>query len=200
MDNIQPVVKDPLTPELPSDGNPADILPGDNVPAAPGSKTPPELLLKSLQEERDARKILEAKIEELEGKINTPIAPEDMLPEDQAMQEIKTLRTDLSEVKGELAKKDVLISHPILKDKWKDFEEFRALPDNKGMNMRTAAKAFLVENGLLEPTRPGLEKTTGGPRVPTATGMSADEVRALRENDPKKYYQMLKAGQIKIAQ
>ena len=199
MDNNPTVVKDPLTPDQPSDGNPADILPGDNLPAAPGSKTPPELLLKSLQEERDARKVLEAKIEELENKINTPVLPEDLLPEEQAMQEIKTLRSEISDVKDELAKKDVLIAHPILKDKWEEFEKFRSDPENKGMNLRTAAKAFLTENGMLEPIRKGLEKTTGGPKTPVSTGMSSDEVKVLRETNPKKYYQMLKAGQLKIA-
>jgi hypothetical protein len=86
----------------------------------------------------------------------------------------------------------------VLKDKWEELEELRSQSENKGMNLRTAAKAFLVENGLLEAPRKGLEKTTGGPRVPVSSGMTAEDVRILRETNFKKYQEMLEKGQIKI--
>ena len=112
--------------------------------------------------------------------------------------EIVSLKSELSELKTESTKKDVLILHPVLKDKWEEFEEFRSDPDNKGMNLRTAAKAFLVEQGLLDVPRKGLEKPTGGPRTPITSEMTAEEIDDLRKNDYKKYYSMLKKGQIRV--
>ena len=113
--------------------------------------------------------------------------------------ELGKVKSELSEIKGKLNKSEVISSYPILKESWDEFEEFRSSDENKGMNMRTAAKAFLTEKGLLEPIRKGLEKPTGGPRVPISSGMSVEEVKHLRENDFKKYQVMLLKGQIKIA-
>lgn len=108
--------------------------------------------------------------------------------------EIRALTSELSNVKGELSKKDVLIAHPILKEKWTEFETFRADPDNKGMNLKTAAKAFLVENGLLDTPRKGLERTTGGERIAPSTKMTPEEIKTLRETNFKKYTEYLEKG------
>jgi len=43
-----------------------------------------------------------------------------------------------------------------------------------------------------------LEKPTGGDKIPQKIGMSAEEVKNLRENNYKKYTQMLSEGKIKI--
>ena len=109
------------------------------------------------------------------------------------------IKSELSDVKQKLQRMEVIESYPLIKEVWKDFESFREESDNKGMNMRTAAKAFLIEKGLLEPQRKGLEKTTGGPRVPVQTGMSNDEVKNLRETNYKKYVEMLEKGLIKFS-
>lgn len=113
-------------------------------------------------------------------------------------QKIKALESSLSEVKQDSAKKDVLITHPILKEKWDDFESFREQPDNKGMNLKTAAKAYMIENGMMDTPRKGLEQTTGGTRTAPQTGMTADDVKTLRETNFKKYQDMLTKGLIKI--
>jgi hypothetical protein len=157
-----------------------------------GGKTDPNLLLKSLREEREKRRDLEERLEQLENLQTSTSSEEDDLSE------VKSLKKELSEIKQDLHKKDLFISYPILKEKWEEFEEFRTNDDNKGMNMRTAAKAYLVENGLLEPTRKGLEKPTGGTRQPLQTGMTAEDVDNLRKNNFEKYRELLKKGQIKI--
>ena len=108
-------------------------------------------------------------------------------------------KSEFDEVKQKLNKAEVVESHPQLKELWPDFETFRADPENKGMNMKTAAKAFLVEKGILEPQRKGLEKPTGGPRAPIQTGMTSEDVKNLRETNFKKYEEMLKKGQIKFS-
>jgi DNA phosphorothioation-dependent restriction protein DptG len=143
-----------------------------------------------LKKEEEKRAKLEARIIELES-ITVPSTVED--------EELKKLKDELSGIKGKIVKAEVIEAHPQLRELWSDFESFRELPDNKGMNTKTAAKAFLVEKGLLEPVRKGLEKPTGGDRTPLSSGMSADEVKTLRQTDYKKYREMLKKGQIKFS-
>lgn len=121
------------------------------------------------------------------------------VPLDPDTERVGKLETTVEDLKSKLLKSEVLESYPILKDKWSDLEEFRSIPDNKGLNLRTAAKAFLVEKGLLEPQRPGLERQTGGPRAPVASGMSAEDVMQLRTTNYKKYSDMIRKGQIKFS-
>ena len=163
-----------------------------------GSKTDPNLLLKSLQEEREKRKLVE---EELETLKSSNLSDEEVVSDEGRILagKIKTLETSLDELRSESAKKDVLIANPILKEKWNEFEEFRSDPENKGMNLRTAAKAFLVENGLIDVPRKGLEKPTGGTKVPLPSGtMTAQEAENLMKNDFKKYQELIRKGQLKI--
>lgn len=167
-----------------------------SVSSQAGDKTDPNLLLKSLKEEREKRRLLEEEVESLKS---STLSEGEYSDEGKALRgELKTLKSELSEVKSEVAKKDLFIAHPILKDQWGEFEEFRSNPDNKGMNLKTAAKAYLVENGLLEVPRKGLEKPTGGPRTPLISGMIAEDVDTLMKTNYKKYYELLKKGQIKI--
>src|SRR3990167_5694608 len=162
------------------------VVPEGAIPGTPqaGDKTDPNLLLKSLQEEREKRREVEQRLLTLEEGLN-PSVPSETEGED-----ISSLRAELAEVKTKQQRSEVIESYPALKEVWSDFEEFRLDSDNKGMNMRTAAKAFLTEKGLLEPKRKGLEKPTGGPRVPLLTGMTAEEVKHLRETNFKKYEEM----------
>lgn len=109
-----------------------------------------------------------------------------------------TVHQELSEIKAKLNKSETVELYPVLKELWTDFEEYHDNPDNKGMNMKTAAKAFLVEKGLLEPQRKGLEKPTGGTRAPISVEMKPEDIKILRETNYKKYYEMIKKGQIRI--
>lgn len=108
----------------------------------------------------------------------------------------KALQGEIKSIKESLAKRDLLDTNPILKDKWKEFEEFRADPDNKGMNMKTAAKAFLTESGLLEVRREGLEAKTGGDRIPPKMGMTPEEAENLRTTNWRGYQEALSKGLI----
>lgn len=110
-----------------------------------------------------------------------------------------SLRNELAEIKQKIAKQEVIETYPLLKESWRDFEAFQENPDNKGMNLKTAAKAFLVEKGILEPQRKGLEKTTGGTRQPIPSGMNPEEVAKLRTTNYEKYRKMVKNGEIKIS-
>jgi hypothetical protein len=69
------------------------------------------------------------------------------------------------------------------------------------MSLKTAAKVFLTEKGLTgETQRKGLEKPTGGDRTPIVSGtMTAEDAKRLRDTDYRKYSDMVRKGQIKIA-
>ena len=136
----------------------------------------------------------EGRVEKLEAQLTD----NEVLPEFDD-EEVGKLKDDVSELKAELGKSKVLERYPELKEIWNEFEEFRADPENKGMNLNTAAKAFRVEKDLLEPRREGLEKPTGGDPASISSGMSVEEVSKLRNTDYKKYREMIKKGQIKIS-
>lgn len=143
-----------------------------------------------LKAEREKREAAERELETLKGN-SVPSSFDD--------DKVGQLADDVAEMKRKEAKREVIDAHPELKDLWSEFETFREQPDNKGMNMKTAAKSFLIEKGLMQAPRKGLENPTGGDRTPIASGMSADEVKRLRETDYKKYSEMLRKGQITVA-
>jgi hypothetical protein len=182
--NLQdPQSTDPATPEE----NPVEV---------PGSKTDSALLLKALQEERAKRKELEA---ELALKTTTS-DDEDFSDEGKFLkQQIDDQNKKIDSLLQDKTRDSIVSEYPLLKEKWHEFETFSQDPENQGMSLKTAAKAFMIENGLLE-TKPrlGLEKSTGGPRVPVNQDMTVEDIKKLRETNFRKYTEMLEKGQIKI--
>ena len=167
----------------------------ESQPPAPGSKTDSVLLLKSLQEEREFRKQMLKRIQLLEDSSSSEEVQEELK---NLKQQIEESNSRIDNLTQEKVKNDLLVAYPVLKEKWEDFEKFRADPENKGMNMRTAARAFLTENGLLDTPRRGLEKPTGGSRAAPSTKMTPEEIKDLRENNYPKYREMLEKGQIEV--
>lgn len=170
--------------------------PEEATPAA-GSKTDPALLLQSLKEEREKRREAERRAKELEEQISSS-TPTDEVYSDEGktlLSKIQGLETELSGYKTESTRKDVLREYPVLEDKWTEFNEYLAEPENAGMALKTAAKSFLIENGLSITTkRKGLEKPTGGDKTPKPQGYTFEQMKNLRENDWDKYNKLLKEG------
>lgn len=111
--------------------------------------------------------------------------------------EDKDLKQRLTALEQTLLKQELVEANPILKDVWKEFQDYHSHPDNVGMSLKTAAKAFLVEKELITPTRKGLENPTGGDKKPPS-GMNSDDIARLRTNNFRQYRDMLKKGQIKV--
>lgn len=183
----EPVVpKESVTPEVKE-----EIL---GEPATPkGTKTPEPNLYAALNEEREKRKAAEAERQALEEELETikSSVPSDYSDEGDELKK----RIDSLEDKIEL--KDVQATYPALRDKAQEFAEFRKqYPRHK---LENVAKLFLVEEGLLEaPQRKSLEKPTGGSRIPSPSGMSAEEISDLRQNNFRKYQKLLLEGKIQI--
>ena len=184
--------QEPTTPVVSEDVN----TQVEETPTPAGGKTDPNLLLKSLKEEREKRRLLEEQIATLQT--NTQSDTEDVFSDEgKALKKrIDALESALADNRTENAKKDLQMSNPVFKEKWEEFEEFRSNPENKGMNLRTAAKAYLIENGLLETPRKGLEKPTGGTRTPTPTGMTSEDKLNLMKNNFREYQKLLMQGKI----
>ena len=170
--------------------------------SAPGSKTDPALLLESLREEREKRRILEEEKQDLEDRIallESSNSSEFLSDEGKALKsELDETKKQIASLTQDLTKTSLLKQYPILEDKWEEFTSYQNDPENKGMPLKVAAKAFLVENGLIDTPRKGLEKPTGGQRVPVSQEMSVEEIKILRETNFEKYRDMLSKGLIKI--
>lgn len=151
-----------------------------------GNKTPDRQLYAALQEERKLRKEAQAKLNSLQSTSTFEVIEED---EPDRYTKLEREILDL--------KRDTLISRaPALADKRADFENY--LDENPEIPLESAAKIFLAERGLLEPTvaRKGLQQASGGPKTAPATGMTWKEVENLRINFPKRYSQMIQSGAI----
>lgn len=112
-----------------------------------------------------------------------------------------TLSQQIAQLQQEKELDKVLVQYPVLGEKLEEFDSYRA--ENPGMPLNTAAKAFMVEKDLLgeKPKRAGLEKARGGQRTPPSSNkMSSEDVKRLRENDFRKYRQLVTEGKIQIAE
>lgn len=177
------------------------VLEPVSVVTEPGSKTDPALLLKATQEEREKRRQAEERARKAEEElakltanpsVDAPISDEG-----------KFLASQIDEVKKQLAKEQeekrlqaVLGTHPALKDKNSEFEAYRSDPNNAGMSIETAAKAFLAENDLLQTQKPrkGLEVAGGSGRNVPQQGMSIKEIDELRVNNFREYSKRIRNG------
>lgn len=203
MENLNEVVNEGETPDPVTEGK-VDNIEETNPPGKPGEKTDPALLLESLKIEKEKRRLSDEKARLAEEKLNE--LESSNLSEEVESDEGKALDSKISQVESKLKtlekdnlKKDVLIANPVLKEHLSEFEDYLEEPDNKGMNIKTAAKAFITERGLVTTPRKGLEKTTGGDKTaPSTPGMTADEAANLRKTDFKRYQQMIMDNQLII--
>lgn len=111
--------------------------------------------------------------------------------------DLSGLTDRLSTLEESILKNDIISQYPVLSEAWQEFEEFRKNAENSGMSIKTAAKVFVVEKGLIQEKRKGLERSTGGDKAPSIKP-SVEDIEHIRVNSPTKYREMLKNGQIKF--
>lgn len=88
--------------------------------------------------------------------------------------------------------------YPKLAEKENEFKDFCS--KYKNIDAETLAKSFLFEETPVKEVkeRKGLEKPTAGPNKTSIPGMSLEDIKRLREEQPKLYVKLLREGRINI--
>jgi hypothetical protein len=199
MDTIQPVVNEELTTPKAPEATGA-VTPEEVITPAPGSKTDSELLLESLQKERDKRRADEERIrllEEENNQLKSSINPNADIYSDEGKilkEQITSLETKIASIEEEKELEKIYSKYPLLRENANEFIEYRKA-EHPRAKIESVAKLFLAEKGLFETQRPGLERTTGGSRSPINVGMTAEDVDKLRTTNYKEYKQRLMRGE-----
>lgn len=207
---IEPEILSDPEPE-PEEVDPELEEPGKSTPSSPASpakqsepeiKTPAKELHAALQEERRKRKELQRELEL--ARINSSVPSE--LADEVLSDEGKALKTQLDAVTKKLSlletqrtEEEVYKDFPQVLDKADEFEAFRTDPENAGMSLKTAAKAFVYEKGLITttPRRKGVERATHGPNTAPKEGVyTAEEVARLMQTNYREFEKLVRAGKI----
>lgn len=158
----------------------------------------------AMNEEREKRKKLEDRLEKLEEEIRSSTTPEDENYDDlddtnNLKKEVSSLKEEVVSMKESFAKERLQQQYSWLQDKWEDVEEFRKEYPRTALDK--VVKLFALEHDLLgnsnQPQRQGLEKPTAGTKVPQSSGFSKEDVQRLREDNPRKYIDMIRSGKLK---
>lgn len=166
---------------------------------APGSQTDPALLLQSLKEEREKRRLAEEAQEKAEAKLTD--LQNALASGDTSSEEAKILKDQITELQGQMATlagekvlTDLQTRYPALKDKASEFNEFQK--KYPGVAHDDVAKLFLSENDLLDASKPrrGVEKPSGGGRTAGKQGYTFAQIEDMRKNNYRKYTKLLKEG------
>jgi len=194
------VINEELTTPQPSEGTQEATPVEESVAPEPGSKTDSALLLKSLKEEREKRRILEQEKQELELRLeeSSALSDEDISDEAKVLKkEISTLKGEVTSIREEKEFDRLCVLYPILKDKVEEFNEYRQSEHPKA-KIGSVAKLYLADNGFFDAPRPGLEKSTGGDKTVTKTGMSFADAEVLRKTDWRRYQKEVIGTGIKL--
>lgn len=142
----------------------------------------------------------EDKVKELQEQIATLQAKpkESSTKENGKEEEIAALRAEIADIRANNQKQEVFAKYPQLKDVWNEFEEFQGEPENAGMPILTAAKAFVVEKELTTPRREGFERDGGGSHEAASTEeLTWKEAENLRKTNYRAYREAIKNGRVK---
>ena len=151
----------------------------------------------ALHAERQKRKELEAKLKEKESSTSEP--SDDVYSDEGKMLQgrIDALTTKISSYEKKDQETKVYSAYPILKDKREEFQDY--LEENPELSLEKAAKLFLFENNLASAPvteRKGLERPTGGSKKTPAKGFTQDDLKRLRETEPRKHIKLIRSGKI----
>lgn len=187
-----PVVREDAKPQEPKAEVP-EVAP--QKASEPGSKTPETNLLAALHMEREEKRKLAERVKQLETSTPPAVEAEVFSDEGRAIyQEVSSLKGELERMKDQSELERLFASHPELRDSASEFSEFRA--QYPGVPLEKVARLFLSEKGLVSPARKGLEQSSGGAKTPPPASMTDDELKRLREHNPRKWQQLVMEGKV----
>jgi uncharacterized protein (DUF433 family) len=170
-------------------------------PAEP--QTPPKGYVphQALEEERKKRKDAEVALAETEARLRN-LEGSRSFDGEELSDEAKYLKGEIDRLNGVITNiqsgqsfQKLVAQYPKLAEYASEFEDFKS--DYPGVSLEKIASLFLNEKGLLvDKPRIGLEKPTGGSRTAPTSGLSEEDVKRLRESNPRRYIQMLRDGKI----
>jgi hypothetical protein len=188
-----PTTTPPTEVETPS----VKEVPVTKVAETPKSAEEKLVPLSALEQERAWRKEWEQKYkEEAERHTASPSYSvsfdDDLTP----IPEIKEITQKLQKLERNAALAELEVEFPVLKDKKSELEAFLEDEDMKKLPLEKAVKFFVLEKNLpTQPTqRKGLEPARGGGHTPPANHLTAEEIKLIREREPRKYIRMLTDG------
>ena len=141
---------------------------------------------KALEEERTKTELLEQEIADLKSSLT----PEEEDPK------VSALSKRLNALEDDRELEKVIAENPKLKGLENELKEFRS-EEHPRTKWSGVAKIFLVEKGLLEVPRQGLETNTGGGVASVKTGWTAEQIAELRVSNYREYVKKLTAGEFK---
>lgn len=181
------VSEDPKTPEK-------SVEPDKSEPEQPKVKEEPPKEASTAPEgfvhrrERDKwKKKAKAAEAKLENQDNSSVLTDEEPAEipQSYQQEIRELKLD-----------KLVNKHPELEGRRDELDEY--VEENPSQSLEDSVDLFRVRNDLVgqtqveEPT--GLETPTAGPKAPTASKYSAQDIEEMRQNDYKKYHELNMQG------
>jgi hypothetical protein len=119
---------------------------------------------------------------------------------DIANQESKDIVAWVGKVDHFIDSADTVNKYPDIIDNAEDFKAFAIKPSRRGMDLDDVATSFLYGKTLEQPkkNKGSILLPTGGVAEVKPEGITDDQAKAIRVNNPKEYKRLIKAGKIKI--
>src|SRR3990172_4701995 len=117
---------------------------------------------------------------------------------DQAVQRTKKSEEWIEKVKEFTQDPKTVEFFPKLKGKETEFTQFCSMPSRVGVAFEDLVKAFLFDLPPERPQRKSLFETKGGGSAPKVKELTPEEVKFIRETEPRKYKQLIKDHKINI--
>lgn len=119
----------------------------------------------------------------------------------EANKEAKNIKDWVAKVDHFVDTPEAVNKYPELLDNAEDFRAFAIKPSRRGMDLEDLATAFLyglAQTPVKRNKGASLNESHGGGAEPKPQGITEDQARSIRVNDPKEYRRLIKEGKIKI--
>ena len=193
-------IAEPVTQDVKLEEKPEIV---EETPTKPATQVPQNIPYERFREVNERAKILEEELTQLKESSISSEKLAEAYPDWEMMSENeKWIAKELTTLKEKQKWEEDLVKakriFPVLGEKEAEFKTY-AYKYPKSVDIEVLAKSFLFDNKSEnpikdEPAKTGLEKPTGGTRQVPSPGMTLEDIKRLRENQPKLYEKMIRDG------